>query len=153
MTDAEYKTFVKYCMEFYLAGEQLWRKDRQSQHKLVVPTHRRLFILMSAHDDIGHKGFFPTRALLVERFWWPHMADDISWWILTCHVCQLRQTRKIVIPPVVATPAPIFSKVYMDTMHMPTSGGFKYIVQEWNKPNLKMGSTCCTECENNGLEP
>ena len=128
MKDAEYKTFVRYCMEFYLAGEQLWRKDPQARHKLVVPTHRRLFILMSAHDDVGHKGFFATRALLVERFWWPHMADDISWIIQTCHICQLRQTRKIVIPPIVATPAPIFSKVYMDTLHMPTSGGFKYIV-------------------------
>ena len=26
-------------------------------------------------------------------------------------------------------PAPLFSKVYMDTMHMPTSSGYKYIVQ------------------------
>ena len=26
-------------------------------------------------------------------------------------------------------PAPLFSKVYMDTMHMPPSSGYKYIVQ------------------------
>jgi hypothetical protein len=26
-------------------------------------------------------------------------------------------------------PAPLFSKVYMDTMHMLLSGGFKYIMQ------------------------
>ena len=26
-------------------------------------------------------------------------------------------------------PAPLFSKVYMDTMHMPSSAGYKFIVQ------------------------
>jgi hypothetical protein len=33
------------------------------------------------------------------------------------------------IPPIVSTPAPIFAKAYIDTMHMPPSGSFKYIVQ------------------------
>jgi hypothetical protein len=36
---------------------------------------------------------------------------------------------KVLIPPVVATPALLFSKIYVDTMHMPASGGYKYIVQ------------------------
>lgn len=95
-----------------LEKDALWRKDPQNRHKLVVIPSRRLFILRSAHDDIGHKGFYATRALIAERFWWPHMADDIAWFIRT-----------------VATPAPIFAKMYMDTMHLPPSGGFKYIVQ------------------------
>ncbi|KAF7343686.1 DNA/RNA polymerase [Mycena sanguinolenta] len=128
MSDKDYKSFVRYCMEFYLSNDQLWRKDPQSRHKLVVPPHRRLFILTSAHDDVGHCGFYATRALLTERFWWPYLADDITWWISTCHLCQVRQTQKLLIPPTVAVPAPIFAKVYMDTMHMPPSGGFKYIV-------------------------
>ena len=41
-------------------------------------------------------------------------------------------------------PAPLFSKVYMDTMHMPPSSGYKYIIQghiywpEWAMlPNAK----------------
>jgi len=35
----------------------------------------------------------------------------------------------------VATPAPLFSKIYINTMHMPGSQGFKYIVQG-----------CCSVC-------
>ena len=31
--------------------------------------------------------------------------------------------------PVIALPAPLFSKVYIDTMHMPTSSGYQYIIQ------------------------
>jgi hypothetical protein len=41
----------------------------------------------------------------------------------------LRQTRQVLIPPVVASPAPIFTKAYIDTMHMPPSRAYKYIVQ------------------------
>ena len=57
------------------------------------------------------------------------MGRDIAWFVRTCHICQTRQTRNIAIPPVVTTPAPLFAKMYMDTMHLPRSGGFNYIVQ------------------------
>ncbi|ETW80784.1 hypothetical protein HETIRDRAFT_452290 [Heterobasidion irregulare TC 32-1] len=68
-------------------------------------------------------------AFIAKRFWWPHMRQDISWFVRTCHLCQIRQTRNILIPLTVALPAPLFAKMYMDTMHMPTTGSFKYLVQ------------------------
>jgi hypothetical protein len=70
------------------------------------------------------------------------MGNDIAWFIKTCHICQTRQTRNILIPPTVATPAPLFAKIYVDTMHLPPSSGFKYIVQgrcsitHWPKFNM-----------------
>ena len=51
------------------------------------------------------------------------------YFICTCRLCQLRKTQQVLIPPVVATPAPLFSKVYMDTMHLTPYSGYKYIVQ------------------------
>src|ERR1700678_81885 len=57
------------------------------------------------------------------------MAQNIAWYILTCHMCQVRKTQQVLIPLTVAMPAPLFLKVYMDTMHMPPSSGYKYIVQ------------------------
>src|SRR6267378_2644122 len=74
-------------------------------------------------------GFFATNANISLHYWWPPMGTDISWYVRTCHLCQLRKTQNVVIPPVVATPAPLFSKIYCDTMHLPKSGGFKYLVQ------------------------
>jgi hypothetical protein len=129
LSDSEYKTFMRYCTEFFVANDRLWRKDTKGYHKIVIPQERRLFLITSAHNDVGHHGFYATNALLTERYWWPHMAQDIAWFILTCRLCQLRKTQNVLIPPVVATPAPLFAKVYMDTMHMPISSGFKYIVQ------------------------
>ena len=129
MTDSEYDTFVRYHMRFFVQSGKLWRRDPNGMHKVVVQRDRRLAILHECHDDLGHKGFFATRALIMERFWWPHIHEDLKWFIRSCHWCQERQLRQIRVPPVVAEPTPIFVKVYLDTMHLPTSSGFKYIIQ------------------------
>ena len=129
MQDGEYAKFVRYCMRFFVNDKKLWRRHPTGAHKLVVPTDRRFAIMQGCHDEIGHKGFFATRALVSERFWWPHMHTDIQWYVRTCHLCQQRQLRQIRIPPIVATPATVFAKAYIDTMHLPKSSGFQYIVQ------------------------
>jgi len=129
MNDAEYQSFVKYCMKFFVEKDKLWRRHPQGAHKLVVPRERRLQILNDCHNDIGHKGFYATRSTVLERFWWPHIYEDVQWFVKTCHYCQERQIKQIKIPPVVAMPAPIFAKAYIDTMRMAPSGGYKYIVQ------------------------
>ena len=129
-TDSEYKTFMRYCTEFFLGeDDQLWRKDTKGAHKIVIPQERRIFLLTSAHNDVGHHGFYTTNALLAEQYWWPAMGQDVTWFISTCHLCQLRKTQQISIPPIVATPALLFAKAYIDMMHLTPSGGFKYIVQ------------------------
>lgn len=129
MPDSEYKKFLRYCTEFFIKSDKFWRKDAHGHHKIVVPQPRRLFIISSAHNDVGHHGFYATHALIIERYWWPYLAFDVSWFVRTCHICQLCRTQNVLIPPTVAVPAPLFAKVYLDTMHLPPSGGFKYIIQ------------------------
>jgi hypothetical protein len=129
MTDPKYETFLRYCTEFFIDGVRLWRKDHKGEHKLVIAQDRRLFIMSSAHDDAGHHGYFATHAHIALRYWWPFMGNDIAWYVKTCHICQSRKTQNVLIPPIVAMPAPLFAKIYVDTMHLPTSNGFKYMVQ------------------------
>lgn len=57
------------------------------------------------------------------------MDDDIKWYVQTCHECQVRQMRKVQIPPTVPTVATLFRKAHIDTMHMPKASGYSYIVQ------------------------
>ena len=121
MTDAQYKTFMCYCTEFVVISGMLWHKDSKGQHKKIIPQAHRLFLMTIAHNYVGHHGVYATTALLTEQYWWPYMTQDIAWFILTCHICQVWKTRQNLIPPVVDVPAPLFSKVYMDTMHMPLS--------------------------------
>ena len=89
----------------------------------------QLFLITSAHNDVRHHGIHATNASLSECYWWPNMAKDVKWFIQTCHLCQIQNLQQSLIPPIIAVPAPLFSKVYMDTMFMPTSGGYKYITQ------------------------
>ena len=124
-----YAAFLRHCAHFFMKDDHLWKKDPQGHHKLVIEPNNCPAILVSAHDEAGHHGDFTTRAQIVDRFWWPNLAADVAWFVKTCHLCQLCQTCNILIPPVVATPAPLFAKMYMDTMHLPKSGGFKYLVQ------------------------
>ena len=131
LSNAKYKTFMHYCAQFILIANQLWCKDTKMchQHKMVVPCNWWLFSISSAYNDVRHHGVYATIALLSEQYWWPGMGGDIAWYIETCHVCQQQNTQQSFIPPVVAMPAPLFLKVYMDTMHMPLLSGYKYIVQ------------------------
>src|ERR1700677_1678466 len=129
LTNNEYSTFLCYYLKFFLDNNRLWRKDSQGAHKLVLAPEKRMEVMSSIHEHIGHKGFFAMCAAISERFWWPFMPADIIWFVRSCHMCQLWQIRQVLIPPIVATPAPLFIKAYMDTMHMPPSNSFKYIVQ------------------------
>ena len=122
------KKFIKSATRFFVLNNKLWRKDQQGRHKLVIWPEKRLQLIQQAHDDLGHKGVFMVRQRLGERFWWPHMEDDVKWFVCTCHECQVRLTTKILIPPTVPTPAGLFRKVYIDTMLMPKAQGYRYII-------------------------
>ena len=124
-----YAAFLRYCAHFFIKDDRLWKKDPQGHHKLVIKPNKCPTILVSAHNEARHHGDFATRAQIIDRFWWPDLAADVAWFVKTCHLCQLHQTRNILILPVVATPTPLFAKMYMDTMHLPKSGSFKYLVQ------------------------
>ena len=57
------------------------------------------------------------------------LVDDIKWYISTCHKCQICQTAQLHIPPIVPVMGGLFHKVHINTMVMPQSSGYHYIVQ------------------------
>jgi len=82
-----------------------------------------------AHNNLGHKGVYSTHRFLADWFWWPSLDGDVKWFVETCHECQLHQETKVRIPLTVTTPAPLFQKAYINTMHMTPAGSFHAIVQ------------------------
>ncbi|KAF8545809.1 hypothetical protein OG21DRAFT_1479754 [Imleria badia] len=84
-----------------------------------------------AHNDLRHKGVFTVRTRLLLRFWWPMLVDNVKWFIQTCHECQICQTQCFHIPPTVPAIGGLFRKVHIDTMLMPRSGSYWYIVQAY----------------------
>jgi hypothetical protein len=129
LNDEQYTRFLCYCTHFFISDDCLWCKDPNGTHKLVIDYPKRYEIMKNAHDDLGHKGLYATQATITERFWWPTIRNDIAQFIKTCQLCQVCQTRQVLIPPFIATPGPLFAKIYIDTMHMPCSNGYSYIIQ------------------------
>jgi hypothetical protein len=99
------------------------------KHKIVVPKEKRYELLKEVHDILGHKKIYAVWMQLLERFWWPFLDQDVKWFVRTCHQCQVRQMRYHHILPTVATPTSLFCKAHVDTMYMPCTSGYHYIVQ------------------------
>jgi len=123
------KRFFSKCGEFFLKDSRLYKKNGNKSPLLVVtdPEHKQS-ILLHAHENLGHRGIFAVTAVIGTRFYWPRMRADIHSHVKSCHECQIRSTRRLEVSPTVSTPVTLFSKVYIDIMHMPPAQGYKYIV-------------------------
>ena len=151
ITSEDFDKFIRKTRRFAIQDGRLWRRNANGRHQLYIPTpSERHIIIRASHDNLGHKGIYSTRRTILDRFWWPSVEIDIKWYISTCHQCQLRQTTKVLIPPTVPLPAPLFRKAYIDTMHMTPAGGFSYIIQarcsltawpEWRALRTETGTT------------
>jgi hypothetical protein len=144
---------LRRAARFSLANGRLWRLQADGRHQLYIALALRFPLVRNAHNGLGHKGFYSTHRTLLDHFWWPLLDGDVKWYVETCHQCQLCQTTQVRIPPTIATPAPLFRKVYIDTMFMPLASGFWYIVQarclltawpEWHALRTETGRTLGT---------
>jgi hypothetical protein len=130
LDEKRYQAFVKRASKFFVRGGRLWRKETDGRHQLIIFQPDRYRLLIQAHDQLGHRGFYATRRNIADRFWWPTLDDDLKWYLKTCHECQIRSMEKVVLPPTVHMPSTPFSKVYLDTMILPKSvDGYRYLVQ------------------------
>ena len=127
-TDKQCERLQRFGYRFLLFENRIYRRGNDSQHRLYVPKQRRTYMMTAGHDHNGHRGFFATKALLTQRFWWPEMERDINQFVKTCHPCQERQKLLVRIPPSKTHTPSIFEILHADIMHMtPASNGCKYI--------------------------
>ena len=129
-SDKEYAKLVKLSRVHYLGKDgSLFRRSPDGQNKLVVPKDERMFVMKAAHDSLGHRGVYATKSLIELRMWWPEMDRDISWYVKTCHMCQVRQRRLLRIPPVLPSTPSIFQRIHVDVMLMGMiSNGHRYLI-------------------------
>jgi hypothetical protein len=126
----EQKRFIKRATQFYVQDGQMWKRRAENTPLLVIiDNKKRALILHQAHEELGHKGEQATYDTVRERFYWPHLRMDVKHHVQSCHPCQIRSTKKRVLPPTISMPVTIFTKVYVDCMVMTTTKeGYRYIV-------------------------
>jgi hypothetical protein len=124
------RRFIRKATQFFVRDGKMWKRRKGSSPLLVILDHaRRLAILTQAHEGLGHRGEQSVFETVRERYFWPHLRQDIHCHVRSCHQCQIRSTVKMKIPITVSAPATIFTKIYVDVMDMTESiQGHKYIV-------------------------
>jgi hypothetical protein len=126
----EQRRFIQKATQYFIKDGRMWKRRKNMTPLLVIFDHaHRLSIMTQSHEDLGHRGEQSVFETIRERYFWPHLRQDIKHHVRSCHQCQIRSTVKMKIPITVSTPATIFTKIYVDVMDMTESSqGHKYIV-------------------------
>ena len=119
ISDYKYFLVICYVTGFFINSGILWKCDPQGAYKQVLYQNQCTEAMAAAHNNTRHCGFYATHTLITECYWWPFMGCNIAWYVQTCHICQTCQTHQIAIPLVIAMLAPLFARMYIDTMHLP----------------------------------
>lgn len=129
LTSVERKKFLAKTQKFFIKDGKLYRRNGiKPALRAIFSASQRLSILQAAHEDLGHRGEQAVMHTLHQRFYWPHMWNDVRHHVRSCHECQVRSTKKVEVPLTISRPTTLFTKVYVDIMHMDAGMGHKYIV-------------------------
>ena len=121
--------FVKRATKYYMEEGRMYKQNYPaSPLKVIFNPETQRSIMLEAHEGYGHHGEQAVWETLRQRFYWPHMRKDIGHHVKSCHICQLRSTKKMHTPITISTPATIFTKIYMDVMKVPNAGKLSWIV-------------------------
>ena len=125
----ERQRFLSQAARHYRQGNHLYRRHASGHdQRVLLSRNERQKILKELHDGFGHRGEWAVWEAIRIRFYWPGMRKDVQRYVRSCHVCQLRSTKKMHIPITISHPAALFSKVYLDVMKMPEAQGKNWIV-------------------------
>jgi hypothetical protein len=124
------RRFLTKATEFFIKDGRLFKRNGDRTPLLVIENpERKLSILKQAHEGTGHRGVQAVLELIRHRFFWPYFRADIYHHVRSCHDCQIRSLKKTEIPLTISAPTTLFTKIYIDIMHMPESADkYKYIV-------------------------
>lgn len=102
--------------------------------KVYVFTSLRPQLMQWVHTSLssGHPGIFRTLELVMRKFWWPSVSDDVKDYVLSCPVCaQAKSSRDLSSDTLKPLPVPHrpWSHVSIDFVtDLPLSNGFNTIL-------------------------
>ena len=125
----ERQRFLNQASRHYLQRDRLYRRHASgNDQRVLMSEQEREKVLQELHDGYGHRGEWAVWEAIRIRFYWPGMRKYVTNYVRSCHICQLRSTKKMHIPVTVSQPVALFSKVYLDVMKMPEAQGKNWIV-------------------------
>ena len=127
-SDPYHAAFISRHKRFSIRGGLLQYDDRTVVPRTALPS-----LLGTLHDApiSGHLGRKKTLGVIKERFWWPHLTDDVRRYVQSCLPCQARKgaTNRIWAPCHPSEPCDRpWERVAMDIATLPTSHGCSYVL-------------------------
>lgn len=108
----------------------LYRKHAESK-QLILPSKYKPLVYSELHVKMGHLGKDRTIQLAKQRFYWPKMEEDISYFVT--NICQRIKSKKpnlnITAPMKTITSTRPLELVGLDFLHLDTcNGGYQYLL-------------------------
>ena len=134
--DAECLIYTAHQRDFVLRYNLLYLKvmpKRSNEDVLVfvVPGLKQQAAIDGCHHYLGHQGRDRMLSLLIERFWWPDMAQRMMLSIRNCKKCRIFEAKPQISPmePILCTEP--LDLVHIDYVSMEVTMGVK------DKPVIK----------------
>ena len=88
----EIRAFAKNRKDLVILHDLVYHRVQVKDHdnltyQFAVPPKYRKRALKLIHDEFGHLGIDRTTSLMQDRFYWPHMAEDVRIHIQNCMRC------------------------------------------------------------------
>lgn len=87
----QYMLADKVLYHYYQPRTKKANPSEGSIIQVALPKALRLDVLRSYHDSIaggGHLGIQKTFESVRQKFYWPHMSQDVQDYVLSCDICQ-----------------------------------------------------------------
>lgn len=130
LTDQQFRRFRLTALTFFLMDGLLFKRGRKGQppRRVIGRRHERQRVIHELHDELGHRGEKATFHHVARRYQWRNMWNDCSVYVKTCEECQKRSRIRYEEPLHPTWSTMLWEKVGLDVVHMPPSGGYRYIV-------------------------
>ena len=85
---SEKKRIIARCKSYYMVAGRLYRRMPDGEAKEVPPPSERTSVITGIHDQTGHFGRRRTTYMLMLRYWWAGMYNDVRRAISLCPSCS-----------------------------------------------------------------
>lgn len=152
VTEKDMLRFRKRSQRFFLQDERLWLAPKKNSGRLprlvIENLKKRMDLMAAAHNECGHRGRDATYRHLADRFYWPNMYDQVTYFVRSCIECQKSVKSTPILPYNESWQAPLLRHFNLDSIKMPNGvGGVDRIIQAteptilWPEARAISGST------------
>ena len=89
----QFNEFRRKAFKFFLHEGHLWRHPKKSSGnplRVICKNEVKRKLISEFHESLwaGHRGIWATFSKIKEKYWWPHMYNEVKEFVESCEICQ-----------------------------------------------------------------